>query len=422
MMQFNISEMICLCFDYGMYINVAEKLSEKFGKVYYFNPNVHDGFQTKTDVTIATGINGVIKVNEWASVIEEVHFVFFTFCYEPALQEYFRSIGKLVFGSGQSAILETNRVYGKEVLKEMGLPVGPSEVAFGLEDLEMRLMDKENVFVKSDHRGDHETIKWKKWILSKGQIRRAKRDMGVLGDDEVYVIEDEIPSIGEVGSDTFCVNGDYPSIVSVGCESKDACYVCRFMPYAQVPKQIKTAMEGMGRKFSELGYNGWISNEIIIGKDLKGYWLDTTARMPSPVSNIVLNNISNFAECALNVASGIVPEIDYKFEYCVELIIKSDVAEHDDTPLIVPIEYQPYVCIYNLMVDEDGTWYFSKRGLKTKEIGSIMGMGKTLKEARAMAQRIWDSIESEDARVDFDALDAATEQLNTLSRHGVKIL
>lgn len=422
-MQFNAASMKALVFDYGNHIKVAEKLGAEFEAVYYFNPNVHDGFQEKRDALIGQGVKGIIKVKEWASIIDQVGFVMFCDCYEPDLQDYFRSQGKLVFGSGQSSVLETDRVLGKRVLEQLGLPIGEYEIAYDVDDLEMKMRDKEGYYIKSNFRGNFETTRWTNWRVSSGEIRRIKKGMGAFGNNEIYVIEKKIPSLGEIGSDFFCVNGEYSNIGICGMEKKDAAYCCRFVPYNFMPRQIKKVMESMGKKFSELGYNGWYSNEIIVGEDKEGYLLDSTCRMPSPPSGIILNNITNFSQCVLNVAAGIVPQIEFKYEYCVELIIKSDVAAYDDTPLVVPEEYQPYVSIKNLYVDDEGTWFFAKRnGVVMSEIGSIFGGGSSVKEAIKMAKKIWDSIQSEDARVDFDAVDEAYEELTALSRHGIKIL
>lgn len=423
MMQFNAASMKALVFDYGNHIKVAEKLGAEFETVYYFNPNVHDGFQEKRDALIGQGVKGIIKVKEWASIIDQVGFVMFCDCYEPDLQDYFRSQGKLVFGSGQSSVLETDRVLGKRVLEQLGLPIGEYEIAYDVDDLEMKMRDKEGYYIKSNFRGNFETTRWTNWRVSSGEIRRIKKGMGAFGNNEIYVIEKKIPSLGEIGSDFFCVNGEYSNIGICGMEKKDAAYCCRFVPYNFMPRQIKKVMESMGKKFSELGYNGWYSNEIIVGEDKEGYLLDSTCRMPSPPSGIILNNITNFSQCVLNVAAGIVPQIEFKYEYCVELIIKSDVAAYDDTPLVVPEEYQPYVSIKNLYVDGEGTWFFAKRnGVVMQEIGSIFGGGSSVKEAKKMAKKIWDSIQSEDARVDFNAVDEAYEELTALSRHGIKIL
>lgn len=792
----NVKEITLLFYDYGSYIEVAKKFTESFACVYYFNPNVHDGFQDKRDVTIGEGIVDVIKVKEWASVIDMVDMVFFSDCYEADLQSYFRNCGKLVFGSGQSSILELDRGYSKQVLEEVGLPIGPYQIVRGVNELESTLREKENVYIKSNHRGNHETTKWKNYALSKGEIRRMRKDMSIFGDDEIYILEDQLDCVAEIGSDSFCIEGQYPSTIVAGIEVKDCyddqtevltdsgwklfkdlnrtemvltlnisntrhmkseyqrpihytekeyngeliyiekdsvslcvtpghnimvqdgvqnefaeevewggkiektgfinrkfkrgkrilrlqkikdvvdrkkrfsllqpkakfciqdkrgnsrikiggvsytkiqmasllglylsegsvsnnyitisqykyinefkiildklpvrfnkinvgfglydkelsnylsqfgkafekyvpqwlkdssynvinsfldayclgdgsfiksykkirkdnptslaypdgykpminrrfytssskmaddiqellvkignvavshtdrsyynktdncdylmysvyeklvnrknyifpediqyvpysgkvycvtvpnsiimvrrngksmwcgncAYLCKFMPYSELPKQVKMVMDRLSPKFEELGYRGWFSNEIIIAEDMKGYMLDFTCRMPQPPTTLLINNITNFAECAVNVASGIVPRLECKYRYGCQFILHSDMAQNDDTPLIVPKEYQSYVSLKNLYIDEEGTWYYARRGVKMREIGSVIGLGDTLKQAIDMARMIANSIQAEDAHIDDSSIDKGLESLKKLSNRGIRFI
>lgn len=418
----NPKEITLLFYDYGSYIEVAKKFTESFACVYYFNPNVHDGFQDKRDVTIGEGILDVIKVKEWASVIDMIDMVFFSDCYEADLQSYFRNCGKLVFGSGQSSILELDRGYSKQVLEEVGLPIGPYQIVRGVNELESTLREKENVYIKSNHRGNHETTKWKNYTLSKGEIRRMRKDMSIFGDDELYILEDQLDCVAEIGSDSFCIEGQYPSTIVAGIEVKDCAYLCKFMPYSELPKQVKMVMDRLSPKFEELGYRGWFSNEIIIAEDMKGYMLDFTCRMPQPPTTLLINNITNFAECAVNVASGIVPRLECKYRYGCQFILHSDMAQNDDTPLIVPKEYQSYVSLKNLYIDEEGTWYYARRGVKMREIGSVIGLGDTLKQAIDMARMIAKSIQAEDAHIDDSSIDKGLESLKNLSNHGIRFI
>jgi hypothetical protein len=394
-------------------------MSESFKTTYYFNPNVHDGYQDVKDVKIAEGINGIIKVKEWASVIGIIDIACFTDCYEPELQKYFRDLDIPVFGSGYGSRIETDRLYLKQIMESVGLPIGQYEVVQGIDMLENTLKDKESVFLKSDNRGNFETTKWKNWKLSKGEIRRMRRDMGIFGMNERYIIEEEIDAIAEPGIDTFVVDGQFPSIVGSGIEIKDSGFAGCFMYYNELPKQIRDVTDKMSPLFRDLGYRGCFSNEVIIGKDKEGYLLDATCRIPNPPGDAMLNAITNYAECVINVANGIVPVLRYDYKYYCQFILKSDIAQIDDTPLIIPDQFKKYVAIKNLFVDNEGTYYYSRRGIIMKEIGSVSGFGSTLKEAIEMATEISESIEAEDAHVELSCMSSATDSLKKLAKAGI---
>jgi len=413
------SLMSLLCIDYGSQIKFAQRMSEDFKVVFYWNPNVLDGFQDVKDVKLAEGINGIIKVKEWASVVGRIDIVCFTDCYEPELQQYFRDLDIPVFGSGYGSRIETDRLYLKQIMESVGLPIGKYEVVEGIDFLEYTLKEKENVYIKSDNRGNFETTKWKNWKLSKGEIRRMRRDMGIFGMNERYIIEETIDAIAEPGIDAFCVDGVFPSIVGTGVELKDAGFLGTFMYYNELPKQIRDVTDKMAPIFRDLGYRGCFSNEVIIGKDKDGYLLDATCRLPNPPGDAMLNAITNYSECVINVANGIVPVLQYKHKYFCQLILKSDIAKIDDTPLIIPDQYKKYVAVKNLFIDNEGTYYYSRRGICMSEIGSVSGYGNTLKEAIEMATEISESIEAEDAHVDADCLKDGIDALKKIARAGI---
>jgi hypothetical protein len=135
----------------------------------------------------------------------------------------------------------------------------------------------------------------------------------------------------------------------------------------------------------------------------------------------MLHSISNYAECVVQVAAGIVPLVRYSHEYVCQFILKSDIAKHEDsTPLIVPEQFKKYVSIKNLYIDEEGTWYYTKRGIPMAQIGSIVGMGSTLKQAIEMATEISESIQAEDAHVELSCLDSGLDSLKRLAKAGIK--
>lgn len=416
----NPSSMTMLVWDYGSQVKFAQKMAETYQRVYYYNPTVHDGFEEVRDVEIGSGIAEIIKVKEWAGIIKDVDIVAFTDCYEPKVQQYFMDMGIPVFGSRLSSLLETDRVYLKQAMEGVGLPMGQYYTAEGVDYLEVLLADKENVFIKSNHRGNHETMRWKNKRLSKGEIRRMRKDMGIFGMNEMYIVEEPIDGIAEIGIDTFCIDGKYPSNVLTGIEVKDLGYVGCFMGYGELPKQLRNVTDKMASLFADLGYRGAHSNEVIIGKDKEGYLIDLTQRLPQPPGDAMANAITNYAECVAMVANGIVPVVRNEYKYVCQLILKSDIAEIDDTPIVVPDQYKKFVSVKNLFVDPEGTWYYCRRGMKMNEIGSVCGYGDTLKSAIEMATEIAESIEAEDACVDFGSINSGMDSLKRLAKAGIK--
>src|SRR5690348_982683 len=207
----NLKNKKALVIDYGSYISFAQRLAREedgFGEIFYHVPKIFNGYPSYKPYDIGRNVEGITVVEEWASVIDDVDICLFPDVYEPALQEYFKSIGKAVFGSKYAGELEYDRVLLKNKIDELGLPLGEYWIAKGVDELESILKEHENVYVKSSHRGVSETWKSTNYLLSKGEINRLRTNLGAYANEEVFVVESKLESLAEVGIDTFCINGD----------------------------------------------------------------------------------------------------------------------------------------------------------------------------------------------------------------------
>jgi len=412
-----------LVYDYMSYIEVAQRLSRDFGTVYYYCPYTIDGFPEHTPFDIGRNVLGIVKVKEWASVINEVDMVYFTSSQEPNLQNYIRSIGKPVFGSVFADRLEHDRSFIKETLKNLGLPVGLYSIANGLDELEQILMNsKGSRYIKSSLRGDMETWEHKDYRLSKRELIRLRHDMGLYENREIYIIEHPIETVAEIGYDGFCIDGQYPDISLCGIEVKNCCYVGTFTYYKLLPEQIRSVNDGFSSIFNDMGYRGHYSNEIIISKDKRGFLIDNTNRCPQPNTSLALEAYTNYSEIVWDVAHGRIPNIEFKYKWGCQLIIKSDISETRPSPIIVPDEYKDFVKISNLSIDDDGTWYYTPGEMKENDIGSVVGLGNSMEEAVKNAKEVANSIQGFDTHIKTDSLDKAKKSLEKLNKAGIAFI
>lgn len=422
-MKYDLSNKTVLVYDFGSYVEIAERLARDFGKVYYFCPSTISGYPDHIPMDIGRDVPSFEKVKEWASVIDEVDLVYFPDSMEPHLQNDFRKRGKLVFGSVFACSLEHDRGYIKETLKSLGLPVGLYSQATGLDELDQILQNSKDVYVKSSLRGDMETWHHIDYRLSGREIKRMRHEMGLYENKEKYIVEHPIDCIAEIGYDGFCIDGSYPPISMCGIEIKDAGYLGRFVRYQWLPEQIKKVNDAFGPVFNEMGYRGHYSNEIIISKDKRGFLIDNTCRAPQPPTSLMLEAYTNYSQIVWAVANGGMPTIEFENEYGVQLIIKSDIAECEPSPIIVPDEYKKLVKVKNLSIDEKGTWWFTPHpGIKMKEIGSVIGLGNSIEAAVKQAREVSESIQGFDTYVKTDSLDQARKSIDKLTKSGINFI
>lgn len=416
-----ISEKICCVIDFGNYIKVAQRLAKDFKTVYYYCPFVINGFPEHNPVDIGRGVEGIIKITDWEDYFEEIDIFVFPDLYFSGLQEFLRRQRKLVFGSGKAQIMETDRDAMKKMQKELGLPLNKYEEVEGVHELEDKLRDVEDKYIKSALRGDMESWHHQNYILSKEELKGMKHRMGVFDKKEKYIIEDPIISIAEIGIDTMTCDGKYLEESLTGIELKDTGYYGKIVSYDKLPKQLKNVTDKLSEIFESYGYRGAYSNEVRVDKYLDGYLIDQTMRFPSPPVSLMLVIYQNFSEIVWSISNGEIPKVKYQFTHGVEFIIKSDLAQTDAVAIQFPIEYIDYINIKNLVVDE-GTYYYTPNGVTMKEIGSVVGVGNSLQEAVKMARKIAESIKGFDIKINTDCIEDAKEQIDVLNKNGIRYL
>lgn len=420
----NLSDKSVLCYDYGNFFEVAVRLSRDFGNVYYYCPKVITGFPTHNPVDIGRNVPNVIRVQEWADVINQCELIVFCDAYEPGLQSYFKSIGKAVFGSGHACELENNRKRLKEVMSFVDLPVGDYDIANGIDELEEILKTKENVFIKHELRGDGETWFHERYELSKLELQRMRSKLGVFQTQPTYIIEDKLESIAEIGIDTMIAKGGrYLAKSITGIELKDTGFLARITPYIELPHQLRSVTDKLAPVFSDYDYRGSMSNEVIISKDMKGYLIDLTNRCPEPPTALILEMYDNYSEMVWMIANGDLPQVKHTYSWGVQLIIKSEIAKNFPSPIIIPEEYQKFVKIKNLVIDEQGVWYYTPQpGVNMNEIGAVIGMGHTMQAAINQVKQVAESIKGFDIKINTGCIEEALEQIRNLKKNGINYL
>lgn len=413
-----------LILDYGNNIGFAMRLAEAYGTVFYWSgPYVTNSFPIHNTFDIGHNVPNIVNVREWAEAYDEVDAVAFCDSMEPALQGWMRSHGMPVFGCGYADKMEHDRLFIKETLKGLGLPVGTYYVAKGLDQLEQILIGAKNVFVKSNLRGNGETWLHKNWRLTRRQFLQLRSEMGLYDNRETYVVEEMIEAIAEIGMDGFFVNGEWAPICMAGIEKKDAAYLGKVVRYEFLPSQVKSVTDALIPVFRDMDYNCHHSNEVIVSKDKRGFALDLTNRIPSPPGDLMQNIFTNYPEIVDSIARGKMPVLQYEHEWGAQVIIKSDIAAEGESPLIVPEEYKRNVKIKNLSIDEDGTWYYvPSPGLGMKEIGSLCVVGSSPEDVIKQAKLIASKIQGFDIRMDPDALDEARKDLDKIRKAGINFV
>ena len=140
----NLSDKIVRIYGYGLFeCFMALRLKESFGRVELFVP-WKGSYPTPIKTLIGEGLSGVVKVDNFFRDINKVDLFCFFDVGDGDIQDYLRSNGKRVFGTGKGDALEYDRVGFKKVLEKVGLPVAPYKVVKGIIELRKELEKDEN--------------------------------------------------------------------------------------------------------------------------------------------------------------------------------------------------------------------------------------------------------------------------------------
>lgn len=403
----NLSSKRVLCFDNGLFVSLAERLVGHFAEVGYYVP-WESGFPDGRELIVGSGLDGIHRVKRFWDEYKDYDLFVFPDCWFGDLQDYLRSQGARVWGAGSKASFELARWKTKQLIGEVGLPVNPAEQIHGLENLRVYLKENDGVFVKiSALRGLGETFESSKYEFSKGQLDELRARYGALMDVTDFIVEKKIPDAEEIGYDGYCIDGEFPNSSFMGWEIKDKAYFGKLLDYDKLPESVREANTELSYHMD--GYRQFWSTELR-EKDGKGYLIDITARHASPAGETLIHAADNLPEIIYYGAEGKLVHMETESKFAAQIIMCSEWAEEHCQALEFPEEIRPFVKIYNHARIE-GVDYCVPQLAKMKQVGSVIGLGKTVEEACEMAKENANQVKGYDLEFETEALDKAVEEM-----------
>lgn len=374
---------LILC--HGLFQGLSHRLAQEGGyeKVLYFRPWT-GSFPTASDYYVGTGYEDIERIHSYEQYFgdESVTWIF-PDLYYAELQEWLRSQGRQVWGSGAGEELELDRADAKELLKEVGLPVKPWAVLTGMEELRNHLKKKENegVFVKiSRVRGLCESFESPNYELVLPKLDSIQAELGMRSEVQEFVVEQAVPDAVEVGFDGFCIDGKFNSPCLVGVEKKDKSYFGRVRDYDMIDKNVRVVNDKLAPTMRSYGYRGFWATEIRVGKDGKPYLIDCTARHSSPAGESILEVTENIAQVIEAGSKGELLTPKMRGKFVAQTLLTSKFAIDHFLPLEIPKEVRPHCYLYHSFKvgDEEG---IIPMGMDMEQIGSVVAVGNTPEEA-----------------------------------------
>jgi hypothetical protein len=372
-------------------------------KVYYFS-DWEEGFSSLNKAIVGDGFEDIERAADIWKIKKDVDLWVFPDVQHSGLQLELESQGYAVWGSREGDSLELDREYFLDTLKEVGLDVPPYEVIVGITSLRKFLKNKEDYYIKvSLFRGSFETEHWEDWDTDNGKLDGWAVRFGRAKEQIRFLCFPSIDTPLEIGGDTYCVDGKWPSLMLHGIEWKDRSYFGSVTAYKDMPEQLREVMEAFGPVLAGYRYRNQWSMEDRVKDDKHHYFIDATCRMGLPSTASQLELWNNIPDIFWHGAHGELVEPKPAGKFCVESILtmKGDHSEwrvtEIDKDLVQWVKFAD-------CCEVDGKLCFpSSDSPGGDDIGWLVSIGDTPEEAIATQNKHADMLP--------DSMDANTECL-----------
>lgn len=405
-----------------LFISLAERLERDFGTV-LLNVPYSGTFPTMNQGRVGEGIPGVQKVESvFGKHFDKVDLFVFPDIMHSALQVQLELMGKRVWGARLGEELEQARELCKKLMEKEGLPTATWKMIKGMDALRTHLATHKDQHVKINKwRGLTETWFSPTLEASEPKLMDLEHELGAFADDCPFIVEEDLPDKVEIGTDVYCIDGDYPKNTLIGIEVKDLGYCAQFVEWAKIPEPLRRWNEVMAPYFEGYGYRGFLSCEIRVGKDKVPYQIDACCRAGSPPSELYQEFYVNIAEILWEGADGKMIEPEPIAKFGAQIVLKSTWANGHLQPVSFPPKYARNVKLFDYVVKEDGRRFVLPLEKDVTEIGAVVGWGDTMEAAIEMVREAGEAVEGFGIKFAIGPVEKAVEEMEKLKEIGLPV-
>lgn len=399
----------CLVWDNGLFVHVALKLAESFGKVFYGGPYI-TAFPKSNNTLPGDGLDEITRVLDFWPIARESDLIVFPDVMFADMQEQCDQMGLRVYGSRWGENLELRRWATKQLLKRLDMPVAESHLITGMVELRAFLQERKGKWwIKTDrYRGDFETFCSEEYDDVEPKLDELESQLGRKSRIYKFIVERDIPAILEVGYDGDTVDGQFPSDSDTclfGIERKDLGYVGIAKPYGEFPDGVRWVNRKLSPWLKEHKYRGLFSTELRmqktedvptdapkpfrdcpmlwnLGESVDGFFVfltDPCCRAASPPSELYMEWVTNWDEKMWEGSQGRFVPSEASDKYGIEIMLHSAWADRNWQPVRFPDSIKQFVKLRNLCMI-DGVYSAVPQAVGLPEIGAVIASDDDLKE------------------------------------------
>jgi len=332
------------------------------------------------------------------------------------MQDELRSQNKPVWGSHKGMLLEQDRVHFLKKLHELNLDVPKYDIIQGVSNLSAFLKNKKDIWIKvSKWRGSWETSHWRSWNEDWQNLDAWAVKFGGIKECINFICFSKIETDLEIGADTYCVDGQFPTMMLHGIERKDAAYFAAVTHKSEMPEQLMPIMNAFSPYLNEVGYRNQWSMEVRVTKK-ENFFIDATTRGGLPSTNTFLA-AKNTAEVIYHGARGEFVEIDYGFKFSAECMVTLKGDTNVWQTCVISDEIKKELLSQQCCENKGQLWYPPVDDSST--IGWLRATGNTPKEVFEKINKLSDEL-PDGANADVEALADVIREIESEQEQGIK--
>lgn len=367
----------------GLYYALSERLARDYGRVLYTDGG-EEAFDTINRAIIGDSYPENERLERVDDILlrkDEVDLWVFPDSKSAGLQLMLEEQGKPVWGSRRGNMLEHSREAFVDILKKLGLQVPKFQRVVGITNLRAYLKDKEDQIIKiSKYRGTMETKKWRSWDEDEHWLDYMAVRFGGVKDIWPFLVFESIDTDIEIGVDTYCINGKFPSVVIGGTETKDRAYLGELKPRDEIPGESQAVLELFAPVLAYFNMRNFWSMEIRVKGD-EFYFVDPTPRAPLPASASQMELYENLAEIIAAGATGELIEPKPSARFAAECAITMKCEKGRWPSIRIPAELKRWVKLSACCSINDRHWFPPMPEDHGEEVGWLVALGNSPVEA-----------------------------------------
>lgn len=392
--------------DHGHYQPLAHRLAKDYDVVWYYSP-WEEAYPKVDRCCIGDGFGDIERCNDIWDIKDDVDLFVFPDILHSGLQQELIRQGYPVWGSGTGDSLELDRMKFLKTLQDVGLPLPTMKEVRGVSALREHLRDQKDKYIKiSKYRGTMETFHWRDYESDRLFLDHMALKLGAVSELLRFLVCDRIDTDIEIGADTYCIDGQFPSHMMEAYEWKDKSAFGTFKPVEETADCIQEVLQAFGPVLASHSYRNYFSMEIRVKGD-QFYFLDPCCRGPLPMTWSQTMIYGNLGEIVWAGAHGELVDPEPTDLYCCECILTWK-GDKESWPMFrVPSELKDAMKISGCCCAQ-GLLGCPSEDEGEKEVGWLVATGPTPRETL--------NIQLEQAKRLPDGMSAATQSLVDLLR------